>query len=120
MRSSPEFEADVRFLSREEGGRHSPPIQSLYRPDVHWDDDSSETLWMIHPRFLGPDCAELPEGTEVPQVCKAHFYLISTQVRDQLHQQWLHEGAQFHISEGRHRVAAGVVTKILYSVDTKV
>jgi translation elongation factor EF-Tu-like GTPase len=119
MRSSPEFEADVRFLSRDEGGRQHPAIQG-YRPDVHWGDDSSETLWMIHPRFVNPTGEELPEGSEIPQVCKAHFYLISTHVRDQLHHQWLHEGARFRISEGRHRVAAGVVTKVLRSVDTKV
>ena len=120
MKPSPEFEADVRFLAREEGGRQDLPVQGSYRPDVHWDADPSDTVWMIHPRFLGTDGAELPGGTEIPQVCKAHFYLISTHVQDQLHQQWLRNGARFHISEGRHRVAAGVVTKVLHSLDSKV
>jgi len=111
MRSPPEFEAEVRFLSPDEGGRRSPAVQG-YRPDVHWDDDPSETLWMIHPRFLASSGEELPDGTEIPQLCKAHFYLISTHVRHLLHQQWLHERARFQISEGRHCVAAGVVTKV--------
>ena|SRR5436190_8116391 len=120
MRWTPEFEADVQFLLPEEGGRQSAPMQGWYCPDVHWDDDPSETLWMVHPRFLAPDGAEMADGTAIPRVCKAQFYLISTHVRDQLHQQWLHQGARFHISEGRHRVAAGVVTKLLHSMDSKV
>jgi len=119
MRSSSEFEADVVFLSPNEGGRQRSPVQGDYRPDMHWDDDPSETLWMIHPRFLKADGSELPEGTEIPQACKAHFYLISIHVRDQLHQRWLRKGARFHISEGSQGVAAGSVTKVLRSVDAK-
>jgi translation elongation factor EF-Tu-like GTPase len=120
MASSPEFEADIRFLSRDEGGRKHPAVQGMYRPDVHWDDDASETLWIIHPRFLSETGEELADGTEIPQVCKAQFYLISMKVRDLLRQQWLHQGARFHVSEGRHRVAAGVVTKVFCSVDAEV
>ena len=117
MRSSPEFEADVRFLSREEGGRQQPAVQGLYRPDIHWDDDPSETLWMIHPRFFGLDGHELADGSEVPQTCRARFYLITAYVRDELHQHWLYKGAKFHISEGSHRVAAGTVTTVLSVVN---
>src|SRR5689334_22418008 len=104
MASSPEFEADIRFLSRDQGGRQHPAVQGMYRPDVHWDDDASEILWMIHPRFLMETGEELADGTEIPQVCKAHFYLISTHVRDSLHQRWLYQGAHFHICEKQHRL----------------
>lgn len=120
MTESLEFEADVRFLAREERGRQHLPVQGSYRPDVHWDDDPSKTLWMIHPRFLGTSGEELPEGTEIPPACKAHFYLISTQLRNWLHRDWLHEDARFHISEGPHRVASCIVTKVLRPVESEV
>ena len=112
-RRPPDFEAEVRFLSREEGGRSGPAIQGLYRPDIHVDDDPSDMLWMIWPRFLDDSAAELPEGAVVPPVCQAHFYIANPELRRTVHQQWLREGARFHLSEGHHRVAACSVTKIL-------
>ncbi len=110
---APDFEAEVRFLTPEEGGRSSPARQGLYRPDIHVDDDPSDLLWMIWPRFLGESGDELPEGAVVPQICRAHFYIANPDLRRTVHRQWLREGAKFHLSEGHHRTAACSVTKIL-------
>src|SRR5258708_1192078 len=50
----PDFEAEVRFLIAEEGGRtgRGGPVRQGYLCDVHWDDDSSDVVWMIWPAFL--------------------------------------------------------------------
>jgi translation elongation factor EF-Tu-like GTPase len=108
----PDFEAEVRFLTVEEGGRKTAASQG-YRPDIHVDDDHSDLLWMIWPRFLDENGAELPDGTEVPQVCRAHFYIVNPELRRTVHRQWLRDGARFHLSEGQRRTAACRVTKIL-------
>lgn len=110
----PDFEAEVRFLTPEEGGRTGqwgPPRQG-YRCDIHWDDDPSDLLWMIWPMFLDEHGQELPKGAEVPQVSRAHFYIINAELRDTVHQAWLRVGAGFHLCEGARRVATCRVTTI--------
>ena len=110
--STPDFEADIRFFSHAEGGRRNQPRQG-YRPDIHWDADTSNVIWMIWPRFLDQNGAELPDMAEVPQSCQARFYIFSPESASLLAQQgWLSIGAGFHIVEGDHRVAACRVTKI--------
>jgi hypothetical protein len=111
----PDFEAEVRFLTPEEGGRTGRwgPVRQGYRCDIHWDDDPSDLLWMIWPAFLDEGGQELPKGAVVPDVSTAHFFIASEATRATVYQQWLHKGAGFHLSEGAHRVAACRVTKIL-------
>jgi hypothetical protein len=113
----PDFEADVRFLTPEEGGRTGRwgPVRQAYRCDVHWDDDPSDVIWMIWPMFLDENGQELPTGAVVPQVSRSHFYIFSEATRPMIYQQWLREDARFHLTEGRHRVAACTVTKVLGS-----
>jgi hypothetical protein len=109
----PDFEAEVRFLTQAEGGRRSLPKQG-YRIDVHWDDDSSNTIWMIWPKFLDSHGAELPEGADIAQTSRARFYIVSPRARPLLAEQgWLHDDARFHLTEGDHRVAACRVIKML-------
>jgi hypothetical protein len=112
---APDFEAEVRFLSPEDGGRTGRygPVRQGYRCDVHWDDDPSDLLWMIWPRFLDETGHELPKGTPVPRLSRAHFYIINDELRRTVHRQCIREGTRFHLSEGHHRVAACFVTKIL-------
>jgi hypothetical protein len=100
----PDFEADVRFLRE--------PVRQGYRCDIHWDDDASDLLWMIWPMFLDDYGQELPEGAVVPQVSRAHFYIINAELKDAVHRQWLREGAGFHLCEGAHKVAACRITAV--------
>ena len=112
---APDFEGEVRFLTAEEGGRTGRwgPVRQGYRCDVHWDDDSSDLLWMIWPMFLDESGQKLPKGAVVPEVSRAHFYIVSEATRATVYQQWLREGAGFHLCEGARRVAACRVIKIL-------
>jgi hypothetical protein len=68
---------------------------------------------MIWPHFLDESGEELPQGTVVSQISRAHFYIADPELRRTVHRQWLREGARFHLSEGHHRTAACSVTKIL-------
>ena len=108
----PDFEADVRFLTPEEGGRKGPAVQG-YRPDLQYDDDEPDEAWMIWPRFLHPSGNELPDGALIPQCAKAQFYIVNDELRRTIHRERIREGVRFHICEGPHRVASGRVTKIL-------
>jgi translation elongation factor EF-Tu-like GTPase len=109
---APDFEAEVRFLTADEGGRQSLAMQG-YSPDIHYDDDEAEGLWMVWPRFIDDSGQELPKGTVIPQVARAHFYIINDRLRRTVHRQRLREGVRFHICEGQRRVATCRVTKIL-------
>ncbi len=112
---SPDFEAEVRFLAPEEGGRTGqwgPPSQG-YRPDVRYDDDLSDEAWMFLPRFLDEHGHELPQGTPIAQLSRAHFYILNDELRRTVHRRRLREGVYFHICEGSRRVAECRVTKIL-------
>jgi len=84
-----------------------------YRPDIHYDDDEADGLYMVWPRFIDDNGKELPEGTVIPQVSGAHFYIVNHDLRRSVHRQRLREGVRFHICEGPRRVAACRVTKIL-------
>src|SRR5437773_2003875 len=98
----PDFEAEVHFLTPEEGGRSggSGPVRQGYRCDVHWDDDSSDVTWMIWPGFLDQSGREFPKDTPIPESSSAHFYIVSNMARGEVYQQWLREGARFHLTEG--------------------
>ena len=111
---SADFQAEVRFLTPEEGGRSGQsglPRQG-YRCDIHWDDDPSDLLWMIWPMFLDEHGQELQQGAEIPLVSRAHFYIIRAELRDTVHRYWLRVGTGFHLCEGIRRVAACRVTSI--------
>jgi len=69
---APDFEAEVRFLTTDEGGRQGPAMQR-YRPDIHYDDDEADGLWMVWPRFIDDSGQELPKDTVIPQVSRATF-----------------------------------------------
>jgi hypothetical protein len=115
----PDFEAEVRFLSHEEGGRTGSygPVRQGYRCDIHWDDDPSDLLYMIWPSFLDESGQELPIGAVISQVSNAHFHIASPKAKPIVYRQWLREDARFHLSEGLHRVAACRVTKVLSSYE---
>jgi hypothetical protein len=114
----PDFEAEVRFLGEAEGGRSQP--KQGHSADIHWDADSSNAIWMVWPQFLDDAGSELAEGAEVPQMCRAHFYVVSPQTHSLLAQQsWLREGTRFHITEGNHRVAVCRVTNIFGASNAK-
>jgi hypothetical protein len=113
MAELPDFEAEVRILTSEESGDDRPVV--LFqgcRHDIYLDDQPSEGNWMIWPRFID-DAGELPGDVPIPQISKAHFYIINEELRRTIHREWLHVGTGFHICIGNRRIAACRITKIL-------
>lgn len=110
---SPDFEAEVRFLSPEEGGRKGSPRQGYYRPDIRYKEDPAGQSWMVWPRFIDDDGHELQQGAVIQQISKACFYVINDELRKTVHGQRIREGVRFHLCEGQRRVAECTVTKIL-------
>ena len=112
---APDFEADVRFLTPGEGGRSGQygPVKQGYRCDIHFDDDRSDLLWMIWPKFLNESGQEVESGTIIPQMSRAHFYIVNPTSKPLLYRRWLRENAWFHLREGGRQVAACRVTKLL-------
>ncbi len=111
-RPNPDFEAEVRFLTPEEGGRATLPLQG-WRADVRREAEPGNQCWMIWPRFLGDDGQELPDGTPIAAVSLAHFYVLDDRLRRTVHREWVREDASFYLVEGPHRVARCRVTRLL-------
>ena len=105
---SPDFEAAVSFIP---GSRRSLPFQG-FRGDIRYDDDEGNLVWMVWPRFLGTDGAELPDGAAVPANCTANFYIANEATRND-HRARLRVGLHFNVVEGLRPVASCTVTKLL-------
>jgi translation elongation factor EF-Tu-like GTPase len=108
----PDFEAEIRFLSQEDGGREKLPLQG-YRSDLRYKDQNEETAWMIWPLFLNEEGIEIPRGHPVKQQTKANMYIVSDDLRKTVHRQKIREGIRFHLVEGKKIVADGAVTQVL-------
>src|SRR5205809_398056 len=108
----PDFLATVSFLPQAQGGRRSPPVQG-YRPDIRYDDDPPGQAWMVWPRFVAPDGVELENGTVVPLDSDANFYIVSDEMRREVHLDRLQAGVHFSIVEGARVVASCVVKRLL-------
>jgi hypothetical protein len=108
----PDFEAEVRFLTPEEGGRRYGPVKQGYRCDVHWPGEPSNELWMIWPVFLDQNGNELPKEAVVPSLSKADFYIVNDKSRKIIYENWLRVGVDFHLHEGAKKVAACRITKV--------
>ena len=68
----PDFEAEIKFLTKDEGGRERLPLQG-YRPDLRYNDQNEDSAWMIWPLFLNDEGIEIPKGNPVKQQMKANI-----------------------------------------------
>ncbi len=111
----PDFEARLRFLSPEEGGRKMPILAGMgYRPDLHYLDDVTNQLWMIWPmEMTAEDGTAIPQGTPLPPVVTAQMYIINTDLRVSEHRSRLYIGTRFQVMEGPRVSAEGIVTALI-------
>ena len=94
----PDIEAEITFLTSEEGGRSTPAF-SGYRPQFYYDEQD----WDAQHDYIG--VSEVYPG----QTVTTHLTFASPHY--QLGK--LHPGKEFLIREGQKVVACGEVTKIL-------
>jgi translation elongation factor EF-Tu-like GTPase len=111
QRHSPDFRARVRFFSDEEGGRNSPARQG-YRPDLCYKDGAFE-LFMIWPRFLDEALREKEDEAEIPSSSLADFWIVSPELKEEVHRPRIQPGTEFWMCEGRKRVAEVTVIELL-------
>lgn len=110
-----DFEASIRFLSAEEGGRQSTYVpQQLYRSDFLYK-DFSDDLFMIWPTFLSNDGIPIERGewVDTSKTLNAFMTIIDDKLRVSLHQKRLAPGVDFYLCEGGRVVAEGTVLRIL-------
>lgn len=94
----PELQADIYYLTEQEGGRKKP-VASGYRGQFHYDGKDYDAAQ----QFLEKDWCHLGESVQV---------LIQT-ASPQIHAGQFYEGKAFEIREGAKVVGKGVVTKVL-------
>jgi hypothetical protein len=107
----PSFEVLYRFLSRDEGGRKSPPYQHT-RWDFLYEGDnpSVDSIWMIWPEFIGPDGQILPEGV-TPSSGRALMYIVNLD-NEPYHRARINIGTKGAFVEGPRKVAICEVVAI--------
>ncbi|WP_313145005.1 hypothetical protein [Stenotrophomonas sp.] len=109
-----DFEARIRLLAHEEGGRRHPAYNGI-RWDFAYADASGEfELFMIFPEFLGEDSQPLAEDIALPvgPWLRARMRIVNRELRQTLHRDRIVEGVRFHCHEGPHVCAVGEVTRI--------
>jgi hypothetical protein len=116
-----DFEAIIRILTSEEGGRLTPPFNGV-RWDLSYAEDRPEDgLWMIWPDFFNlsndslPTDAPLPIGVEL----RARMTVLVDEMRKSVHRERVQVGTSFYCHEGSRRVAVGRVTKITGLLDER-
>jgi hypothetical protein len=110
-----DFEVRYRILTAEIGGRCTGPPHQNYRCDWAYDgDDISKTgLYMIYPQFLAEDGSVFPEGRPVPVSGLATMWILSHQMRVEVHRERVRVGVRGYMMEGPRRVAEAVVTRVV-------
>jgi hypothetical protein len=109
-----DFEAVIRILRPEEGGRKSPPFNGIRWDLCYAGDRPQESLWMIWPDFTDGQGNSLPRDHPLPVDVElpARMTILNNEMRLKIHQQRAVVGAQFFCHEGPKVVAEGRITKI--------
>ena len=103
MTMHPQIEAQIRFLSTEEGGRETP-VRSGYRGQFHY--KGEEEGWDAVQEYTGK------EWVAPGETVSARLVFVS----EKPHCKKLVENLPFQIQEGNRVVGLGVVIKVLESL----
>lgn len=95
---APDIEAEIRFLTPDEGGRHTP-ARSGYRPQFYYDGHD----WDAHQEY--PDVEWVHPG----ETARTLLWFLSPEA----HLGRVQVGMEFEVREGARAVGRGRVTKIL-------
>jgi len=110
-----DFEATIRILRMEEGGRLTPPFNGIRWDFAYAGDDITKAgLLMIWPDFVDGNGNSLPTDQALPigLPLQARMTIAVDEMRSELHRKRLLVGTEFYCHEGSKRVATGIVTKV--------
>ena len=110
--STPDFEAEIHILSKEESGRTRTPLNGIRWDFRYPEDDLSTGLHMIWPFFLGEDGTQTPMLEPLSGMRLAQMFIISRE-RVYYHKRRLFVGYEFHCHEASMKVAVGRVTALI-------
>ena len=68
---------------------------------------------MIWPMFLDSDGQEIPKGQQTSGKGRANFYIVSDQLRKEVHLDRIKIGTKFFMMEGSQKVARCTVRRVL-------
>jgi hypothetical protein len=109
-----DFEATIRILTEDEGGRKFAPFNG-----IRWDfsyavDNATDQLYMIWPDLFSPSGDSLPKDQQLPLSAElsARMTIVSDKMREQVHRARIKPGVEFYCHEGSRRVAVGRITRI--------
>lgn len=110
-----DFEAAVRILGPQEGGRRTPPANGVRWDFAYADDPPGASLYMIWPDFLDDQGGSRPSDTPLPVGVEltARFFILNDDLRRDVHRARLREGVRFYCHEGSRRTAEGRVIRVI-------
>ena|SRR5687767_11097311 len=115
------FEATIRILREDEGGRRTPSRNGIRWDLCYADDDPKDTLWMVWPDFLDQSGESRSEEEELPVdvPLPVKMFVLSETLHAEVHRRKAKVDARFYCHEGPKRVAEGVITKITHLFDER-
>ena len=107
-----DFQAKIRFLPLEDGGRR--PYPNGIRFDFKYADDE-KNLYMIYPDFFDSNGNSLSTEDMLPLGIWliARMYIAVPEMKERVHRLKIKEGVKFYCMDGPHQIAEGVVSKIV-------
>jgi hypothetical protein len=110
-----DFLVRYHFLSSEEGGRTSGPPFQGYRCDWAYDGDDIEKtgIYMIWPEFENESSGVILEKQIVPPDGTARMWIVSPELREEIHRARIKVGVKGYFMEGGKKVAEAEVISLV-------
>ena len=118
-----DFEVSYKVLTPEEGSKRNGLLFQGLRCDWAYgiDDIEKTGIWMINPEFEDADGNIIPYGEKASAQGTALMYILSPQMRKEVHWKRIQLGTKGFFMEGKRKIAEATVIKIigLYENPTK-
>lgn len=108
----PDFAAQLKALPQPDTGVYL--LRQGMRYDLMYEKDEGQA-WMIYYALLDREGNLLPENTVCESEVKAYFRVLNSELRA-VHKLRVVIGTRFYVVAG-HRIAEGIVTKVLHLAD---
>ena len=109
-----DFEATIRIMREDEGGRRSPVFNGIRWDFCYAEDDAKDGIWMVYPDFHDATGDSIPEERSLPVdvPIPARMFVLIDEMREEVHRKKVRVGGRFYCHEGSRRVAEGTITRI--------
>ena len=110
------FEAEIEIFPLGDTTRSTHPFNGIrwdlrYAEDDDRPGDEKFQIYMVWPEFLDDDGNSIPHGVPLIGTYRALMHIVVEEMID-VHRQRVTVGTEFFCTEGRRKVAKGVVTSL--------